>query len=154
MLPSLLKTNITKVVQQKKKKKVMKRLAFLYLVSTRNSTVATFVDYETRQTLSTCHIGHIFRIKGLDRVHRRRVEAHKIYGAELRYVLDRYFLKEKGRAAERLRRERPKLKVSAKIVDCRFKFLVYFKGPARYRRVVIKEFTKRFQREKGCVADL
>ena len=154
MLPSLFKTNINKVVRQKKKKKIIKRLAFLYLVSTRNSTVATFVDYETRQTLSTCHIGHIFRIKGLDRVHRRSVEAHKVYGAELRYVLDRYFLKEKDRISERLRRERPKLKASAKIYGCRFKFLVYFKGPARYRRVVIKEFTRSFQREDGGAADL
>jgi NADH:ubiquinone oxidoreductase subunit 5 (subunit L)/multisubunit Na+/H+ antiporter MnhA subunit len=137
-----------KAAIKKKKKKTKKRLAFLYLVSTRNSTIVTFVDYKTMQILSACHIGHVLNILKLDRVHRRSLEAHKIYGAELRYVLDRYFFKEKYRILRRARRERPVIKGIYKIVDCQFKFLVYFKGPAKYRRVVIKEFTKRFRREK------
>jgi hypothetical protein len=130
-----------------KKKKIKRRLAYLYLVSTRNSTVATFVDHRTKQTLSACHIGHVFFLLGMDRRHRRSIEAHKIYGAELRYVLDRYFYKEGYRTlrASRLGSKRPKLQ--QKITEYRFKFLVYFKGPARYRRVVIKEFTRRFRRE-------
>ena len=135
-------------IQQKKKKKTKKRIALLYLVSTQNSTIATFVDHETKQILTACHIGHVFRLFRLDRVHRRSVEAHKIYGAELRYVLDRYFFKEKYRILRRARRERTPLKAEHKIVEYGFKFLVYFKGPARYRRVVLKEFTKRFRREK------
>lgn len=127
---------------------MQKRLALLYLVSTKNSTIATFVDYRTKQVLSACHIGHVLRLQKLDRVHRRSIEAHKIYGAELRQVLDRYFFKEHLRISLRERRGRPRIKFSNKISDCRFKFLVYFKGPARYRRVVFREFTKRFRREK------
>jgi hypothetical protein len=129
------------------------RLAFLYLVSTRNSTIVTFVDYKTKQTLSACHIGHIFQLKKLDRVHRRSIEAHKLYGADLRYVLDRYFFNAKYRILRRARRGRPVLQRKHKIVDYRFKFLIYFKGPSRYRRVVIKEFTKRFLREKYADTD-
>jgi ribosomal protein S11 len=136
------------ILVQKKTQKIKKRLAFLYLVSTKNSTVVTFVDYETKQILTACHIGHVLNLRKLDRVHRRSIEAHKVYGAELRYVLDRYFFKEKYRVLRRARRERRRLNPAHKIVDYRFKFLVYFKGPSRYRRVVIKEFTKRFRREK------
>jgi hypothetical protein len=138
---------------QKKKKKIKKRLALLYLVSTKNSTIATFVDYKTKQILSACHIGHVLQLKKLDRVHRRSIEAHKIYGAELRYVLDRYFFKEKFRILRRARRERKQIKGSHKIMEYTFKFLVYFKGLARYRRVVVKEFTKRFRREKTDAGD-
>lgn len=150
---SFFKNYFKGMVEQKKKKKIKKRIALLYLISTTNSTVATFVDYETKQILSACHIGHIFCLLGLDRVHRRSVEAHKIFGAELRYVLDRYFFKEKFRILRRARRERPKLKKSHKIIEYGFKFLVYFKGPIRYRRVVIKEFTKRYRREKALDTD-
>jgi hypothetical protein len=139
---------ILQAVFLKKKKKIQKRLAFFYLVSTRNSTISTFVDYKTKQILSACHIGHVLRTKKLARVHRRSIEAHKIYGAELRYVLDRYFFKEKYRILARARRKRKTIKGENKIEDSRFRFLVYFKGPSRYRRVVIKEFTKRFRREK------
>lgn len=89
----------------------------------------------------------------MDRVHRRSIEAHKIYGADLRYVLDRYFFKEKFRLLRRARRKRSRLKRSQRITEYTFKFLVYFKGPARYRRVVIKEFTKRFRREKSNEID-
>jgi hypothetical protein len=138
---------------QTKKKHEKKRLAILYLVSTKNSSVATFVDYETKQILSACHIGHVLQLKKLDRVHRRSIEAHKIYGAELRYVLDRYFFKEKYRILRRARRERKLIKGFHKIIEYKFKFLVYFKGLARYRRVVVKEFTKRFRREKTDIAD-
>jgi ribosomal protein S11 len=133
----------------KKKKKIEKRLALFYLVSTRNSTIATFVDHKTKQILSACHIGHVLRVLKLDRVHRRSIEAHKIYGAELRYVLDRYFFKEKSRILRRARRGRTRVQGLYKLKSCRFKFLVYFKGPARYRRVVLREFTKRFCREKA-----
>jgi hypothetical protein len=145
------KSYFNSTIIKKKKKKIKKRLALLYLVSTKNSTIATFVDYKTKQILSACHIGHILRLKKLDRVHRRSIEAHKIYGAELRYVLDRYFFKEKYRILRRARRKRVRIKGSHKLTEYTFKFLVYFKGPARYRRVVVKEFTKRFRREK--VAD-
>jgi ribosomal protein S11 len=137
----------------KKKKKIQKRLALFYLVSTKNSTIATFVDYKTKQILSACHIGHILHDLKLDRVHRRSIEAHKIYGAELRYVLDRYFFREKYRILRRARRGRPIIQGASKLKDCSFKFLVYFKGPARYRRVVLREFTKRFCREKVEEAD-
>jgi hypothetical protein len=89
----------------------------------------------------------------LDRVYRRSIEAHKIYGAELRYVLDRYFFKEKYRILRRARRQRAELQEFHKIVEYSFKFLVYFKGPSKYRRVVIKEFTKRFCREKVTKTD-
>jgi hypothetical protein len=147
------KSYFKSVIKQKKKKKIKKRLALLYLVSTRNSTMATFMDYKTKQVLSACHIGHVFRLKTLDRVHRRSIEAHKIYGAELRYVLDRYFFKEKYRILRRARRKRKVLKLEHRIIGYTFKFLVYFKGPARYRRVVIKEFTKRFCREKPVSDD-
>jgi ribosomal protein S11 len=153
MQQSFLKNYFDLSLLQKKKKKTKKRLALLYLVSTKNSTIATFVDYETKQILSACHIGHVLQIKKLDRVHRRSIEAHKIYGAELRYVLDRYFFKEKYRILRRARRERKQLKGSHKITEYKFKFLVYFKGLARYRRVVIKEFTKRFCREKTDIGD-
>ena len=142
------KSYFRNLIAQKKKKKIKKRLGFLYLVSTKNSTIATFVDYKTKQILAACHIGHVLRLKKLDRVHRRGIEAHKIYGAELRYVLDRYFFNESSRVLRRVRRERTKLKKQNKIVEYSFKFLVYFKGPARYRRVVIREFTKKFCREK------
>ena len=146
MKSSLLKSYFNLISVKKKENKIKKRLALLYLVSTKNSTIVTFVDYATNQILSACHIGHVLRLKKLDRVHRRSIEAHKIYGAELRYVLDRYFLKEKHRVLRRERRERSKLKLE--IIETSFKFLVYFKGQAKYRRVVLKEFTKRFRREK------
>jgi hypothetical protein len=133
---------------QKKQKKIKKRLALLYLVSTKNSTIATFLDHATKQVLSACHIGHVLNIKKMDRVHRRSIEAHKIYGAELRYVLDRYFFKAYYRIKRRARRKRTVLKKAKEIKEYSFKFLVYFKGPTRYRRVVIREFTKRFCREK------
>jgi hypothetical protein len=152
-----MKSRFKRIIQalffKKKKKKIQKRLALFYLVSTKNSTIATFVDYKTKQILSACHIGHVLRAKKLARVHRRSIEAHKIYGAELRYVLDRYFFKEKYRILARARRKRVIIQGEAKLEDCRFKFLVYFKGPARYRKVVIKEFTKRFCREKVNEAD-
>jgi ribosomal protein S11 len=152
-MKSSFKQKFKALVFQKKKKKIQRRLAFLYLVSTKNSTIATFVDYKTKQVLAACHIGHILRTNKLDRVHRRSIEAHKVYGAELRYVFDRYFFKEKYRVLRRARRERVKIKGVYKIKDCKFKFLVYFKGPSRYRRVVIKEFTKRFCREKVTKED-
>jgi ribosomal protein S11 len=148
MKQSFFKNYFQVLVEQKKKKKIKKRLAFFYLVSTRNSTIATFVDYKTKQILSSCHIGHILRLKKLDRVHRRGIEAHKIYGAELRYVLDRYFFNAEARMLRRERRERTRLKKNYSVEDCTFKFIVYFKGPAKYRRVVIREFTKKFCREK------
>jgi hypothetical protein len=110
------------------------------------------VDYLTKQILSACHIGHVLQLKKLDRVHRRSLEAHKIYGAELRYVLDRYFFKEKYRVLRRERRGRSKLTLN--VTESTFKFVVYFKGPARHRRVVLQEFTKRFCREKGDEKDL
>jgi hypothetical protein len=153
MSQSFFKSYFDSNLLQKKKKKTKKRLALLYLVSTKNSTIATFVDYETKQILSACSIGHVLRLKKLDRVHRRSIEAHKIYGAELRYVLDRYFFKEKYRILRRARRERKQIKKSHKITEYKFKFLVYFKGLARYRRVVVKEFTKRFRREKIDIGD-
>ena len=118
-------------------------------MSTKNSTISTFVDYKTKQILSACHIGHVLSVLKLDRVHRRSIEAHKIYGAELRYVLDRYFFREKSRILRRARRGRTVVQGENKLKDCRFKFLVYFKGPAKYRRVVLREFTKRFCREKS-----
>lgn len=138
---------------KKKKKKIQKRLALFFLVSTKNSTIATFVDYKTKQILSACHIGHVLRVLKLDRVHRRSIEAHKIYGAELRYVLDRYFFKEKYRILARARRARTVIQGINKLEYCRFKFIVYFKGPARYRRVVLRQFTKRFRREKASDSD-
>jgi hypothetical protein len=147
MQQSLFKSQIKTAVQTQTKK-VKKRLALFYLVSTKNSTIASFIDYATKQVLSACHIGHVLSSKGMDRVHRRSIEAHKIYGAELRFVLDRYFFKEKYRILRRARRKRSRLLVRHKILDYSFKFLVYFKGPSRYRRVVIKEFTKRFIRER------
>jgi ribosomal protein S11 len=137
------------LVLKKKKKKIQKRLALFYLVSTKNSTISTFIDYKTKQVLSACHIGHVLRVLELDRVHRRSIEAHKIYGAELRYVLDRYFFKEKSRILRRARRGRKVVQGENKLENCRFKFIVYFKGPARYRRVVLREFTKGFCREKA-----
>ena len=145
---SILKSYFNLISVKKKENKIKRRLALLYLVSTKNSTIVTFVDYVTNQILSACHIGHVLRLKKLDRVHRRSIEAHKIYGAELRYVLDRYFFKEKHRVLRRERRERVKLKPTCRITESSFKFLVYFKGPAKYRRVVLKEFTKKFRREK------
>jgi hypothetical protein len=148
MQPSLFKGYFKSAILQNKKKKIKKRLAFFYLVSTKNSTIATFVDYQTKKILTACHIGHVLSSRRLDRVHRRGIEAHKIYGAELRYVLDRYFFKEKYRILRRARRGRRSLRASHRVTEHRFKFLVYFKGPARYRRVVIREFTKRFRREK------
>ena len=75
-----------------------------------------------------------------------------MYGAELRYVLDRYFFKEKYRVLRRARRERKRLKPKHKILTFSFKFLVYFKGPSKFRKVVLKEFTKRFIREKAQVS--
>jgi hypothetical protein len=153
MQHSFFKNYFKLVLRKNKKKKIKKRLAFMYLVSTKNSTIATFVDYTTKQTLSACHIGHIFQLKKLDRVHRRSIEAHKLYGAELRYVLDRYFFNEKYRILRRARRSRTVLRAKNKIIDYHFKFLVYFKGPSRYRRVVIKEFTRRFRREKAADLD-
>lgn len=142
----IFKTRIKDI--QTKTKTLKKRLALFYLVSTKNSTIASFVDYATKQVLSACHIGHVLSSKRMDRVHRRSIEAHKIYGAELRFVLDRYFFKEKYRILRRARRLRPRLLEGNKILDYSFKFLVYFKGPSRYRRVVIKEFTKGFIRER------
>jgi ribosomal protein S11 len=144
---SILKSYFKLTNLKKKEKKIKRRLALLYLVSTKNSTVATFVDYPTKQILSACHIGHVLKLKKLDRVHRRSAEAHKIYGGELRYVLDRYFFKEAHRVLRRLRRERTKLKLVDKVDNPSFKFLVYFKGQSRHRKTVIKEFTKRFRRE-------
>jgi hypothetical protein len=143
-----------KVAIQTKIKNVKKRLGLFYLVSTKNSTIASFVDYATKQVLSACHIGHILSSRRMDRVHRRSIEAHKIYGADLRFVLDRYFFKEKYRILRRARRNRSRLIESHKIMEYSFKFLVYFKGPARYRRVVIKEFTKRFVRERHNKTDI
>ena len=110
------------------------------------------MDYATKHILATCPIGHVFQLLELDRYHRRSIEAHKVYGAELRYVLDRYFFKEKYRVLRRARRERKRLKPKHKILTFSFKFLVYFKGPSKFRKVVLKEFTKRFIREKAQVS--
>jgi hypothetical protein len=131
----------------KKKTNIKKRLGLFYFISTTNSAVSTFVDFETKQILSVCSMGHVCWLHRIARPHRRSLEAHKIYGAELRYVLDRYFFKRPRRVALRAWRKRSALKHY--IRGYSFKFLVYFKGPARYRRVVIKEFTKRFCREKA-----
>lgn len=153
MIQTPFKRYFNSKVLQIKTKKLKKRLALLYLVSTKNSTIATFSDYQTKQILAACHIGHVLNSKDLGRVHRRSIEAHKVYGAELRYVLDRYFFLEEERFARRSRLKRRKIPKHHRISFCQFKFIVYFKGPSRYRRVVMKEFTKRFIREKLREAD-
>lgn len=98
-------------------------------------------------------MGYVLQFQGLSRLYRRSLEAHKIYGVNLPWVFDRYFFKAKSRLGRRERRKRPPIKPKYIIKPSAFKFVVYFRGQTRHRRVVLQEFTKRYIKEKKKIKE-